>query len=331
MRVSTYGMVRNYNKLLSRAMVQMNNANMKVITGKNFLRASESPAEAAKAKSMNKQYERNENYLRNIRDTKGMFDTMFDSKMMIMNSITEVREDDVERAINGTMTDDERMIFSEKLRGMQEQLVMNLNASYNDQFLFGGTGTKGNPPFKFEEGKLYYRGLDVEDPDNQDALSQLADETVYLDFGFGISFSEPGKVIPGSAFNVSAPGINFIGFGLDEDGMSNNIIVALGNLADALSPPYDVEKTGEIFDKLKTQRQFLLEDITLMGASTKFLESTEKRLEDQQFHLENRLQQVFFKEPAEAIMDFQMRQYTYNAALKMGSNILSPSFIDFMR
>ena len=33
---------------------------------------------------------------------------------------------------------------------------------------------------------------------------------------------------------------------------------------------------------------------------------------------------------AEAITEFSWAQYAYNAALKIGTSILTPSFIDFM-
>lgn len=34
---------------------------------------------------------------------------------------------------------------------------------------------------------------------------------------------------------------------------------------------------------------------------------------------------------AKAITDYMWNQYAYNAALKVGTSILSPSFIDFMK
>jgi len=36
-------------------------------------------------------------------------------------------------------------------------------------------------------------------------------------------------------------------------------------------------------------------------------------------------------DPAEAIVDFKMQEYSYNAALSMGNKILQNSFIDFMK
>ena len=43
-----------------------------------------------------------------------------------------------------------------------------------------------------------------------------------------------------------------------------------------------------------------------------------------------RAEDIEYVDPGDAIMDFYMQQYAYNAALSMGTKILSKSFIDFM-
>ena len=56
-----------------------------------------------------------------------------------------------------------------------------------------------------------------------------------------------------------------------------------------------------------------------------------ERLEDNKLGLSTQLDNVVNIDMADAITQFSWAQYAYNAALKVGTNILSPSFIDFMR
>ena len=54
-------------------------------------------------------------------------------------------------------------------------------------------------------------------------------------------------------------------------------------------------------------------------------------MEDADISIQEQMQKVEGIDPAAAITDYMWNQYAYNAALKVGTSILSPSFIDFMR
>ena len=77
-------------------------------------------------------------------------------------------------------------------------------------------------------------------------------------------------------------------------------------------------------------RNVLMDNLTAIGTKTNFLETTKSRLEDQQINLTEQYDNVVNVDMAEAITEFSWAQYAYNAALKIGTNILTPSFIDFM-
>ena len=79
-----------------------------------------------------------------------------------------------------------------------------------------------------------------------------------------------------------------------------------------------------------SSKSVLKDNLTTIGTRTNFLENTKDRLEDQQINLTEQYDNVVNVDMAEAITEFSWAQYAYNAALKIGTNILSPSFIDFM-
>jgi flagellar hook-associated protein 3 FlgL len=74
-----------------------------------------------------------------------------------------------------------------------------------------------------------------------------------------------------------------------------------------------------------------LVSITDIGSKTNYLDFLKLRNEDNQFNLNEKLVEVEEVDSAEAIVDFKMQEYSYNAALSMGNKILQNSFIDFMK
>ena len=77
-------------------------------------------------------------------------------------------------------------------------------------------------------------------------------------------------------------------------------------------------------------RDTVLEKVTMLGTQTEFLTTTKDRLDTAMINLSTQIDNVVNVDMAEAIMNFSWAQYAYNAALKVGNNILTPSFIDFM-
>lgn len=81
---------------------------------------------------------------------------------------------------------------------------------------------------------------------------------------------------------------------------------------------------------IKAMRDDVLEVVTTLGTQTEFLTTTKDRLENNEISLSTQIDNVVNIDMAEAIMNFSWAQYAYNASLKVGNNILTPSFIDFM-
>ena len=238
----------------------------------------------------------------------------------------------VETALNSPMSS-ERSTLADILRGYQKTIVSNLNAKLSGQNLFGGSGSVDQSFSLSDDGKtLLYRGLDVSDPANQAALDDLSKEGIYVDVGFGLTYDSNNKLVPGTAFNKALPGISFTGYGTDASGDSKNVVLTLGAIADALDDPnFDGAKVGKLWDDLKGQYDNVNINISKLGVNYNFIQSQQTRLESEQDRLEQKLNDTIGIDPAAAITDWTYQQYVYNAILKMGTSILSPSFIDYMK
>ncbi len=338
MRITTTALMRNYKSNLGRSVDNLNQSRNRVMTQRSFNKVSEDPASAARASQLHRKYYKNQDNLETLLDVQSRQDGQEDALIQISNAIKTISADYNIQVLSGDKQgQDERQTFSTAIRQFQKSMTLSLNSTYEDTFLFAGSDGK-NPPFELsaDGSSLTYRGIDVNldstHPDYTNKLLPLSQESLYVDLGMGLSLDGIDRVVPSSAFDISLPGIKAIGFGKDADGLSDNVIVLAGQLADELEKTdFDAEKYGKIADKFKSLRTNVLNEITNLGVKSEFLSTTKNRLENNDISLQEQMLKVEGVDTAEAITDYMWNQYAYNAALKVGTSILSPSFIDFMK
>lgn len=163
-------------------------------------------------------------------------------------------------------------------------------------------------------------------------LDDLANEKVYVDLGFGLQFDKNGEILPQSAYNSSLPGITFLGYGKNTDGTPKNAYSVMGKIADMLeSDNVSLDAISPYWDSLQQTADNITTQISEIGAKETFLTSTQTHLEDTNTNLLSKDNDVEFVEPYDAIMDWMTQQFCYQACLQMGTNILQPTLMDFLK
>ncbi len=342
MRITTNAILRNYNKNLSTSMKNLDTMRSRVMTRRKYMSTAEDPSSALRATSLERKYAKNNDYLDTVDDIQSHQNAQEDSAMQISNIALVLAKQYGIEGMNGTNGSKEtRKTYADAWRGAQQSMLLSLNATYGDEYVFGGSNAK-NLPFTLEKdanGKqvLKYRGVDVSDPNNQAALEELSKDTHFVDLGFGLDVADAAggqgayKIDPATAFNTALPGINLVGYGVDKDNDPKNMILLAGMVADELEKEdFDYDKYKDLVTKFEDGRNDLLSQVTILGTQTEFLATTKERLENNEIQLAEDYEHVVNVDMAEAIMDFSWAQYVYNASLKVGNNILTPSFIDYM-
>lgn len=336
MRITTNALIRNYKSNLGNSMSVLDLARTKVMTERQFSRAYENPTSALRASTLYQKYSKNQDYLSALDDVQSLQNAQEDAITQINSIATNLSKRYGVEALNGTNKSlDIRKTYAAAFREAQNSMVMSMNASYEDKFVFAGTDG-GKPPFSLNaDGTLLYRGVDISsaDPAIQDLVKEFSSESVYIDLGFGLSIDSTTKeILSSSAFNTALPGINVIGFGQDANGNPQNMITLAGQIADILeAPDFDDAKFNELLCAFDEGRSRLIDNLTTIGTKTEFLTNTKSRLEAEALSLTNQINDVVHVDMAAAITEYSWAQYAYNAALKIGTSILSPSFIDFMK
>lgn len=330
MRITTKSIMQGYNRNLNVALGRWNTAQNQVLTQRNFNTISEDPAAANRAFQLRRQFRNNATQMELTQQTQSLMDEVTSSAMQISKTITNTINPDALKALNGTNSQAERKTYADTLRGMQKSILLSANSQVSGRYLFGGASTKELPFVLSDDGKtLTYRGLDVND---EAAMKPLTKDTLYVDLGFGLT-EKDDSVVNGSAFNSATPGIEMLGYGKDADGYSNNVIVLLGQMADELeSGSFDDEKFRKMVDKFQKDCVDNITDYEAsLGVKQQFLSGTLTRLEQYNDTLNERIVDVEMVDMPEAISNYMWQGYAYNAALKVGTDIVSQSLLDFMK
>ena len=333
MRITTSMIMRNYRSNLNNTMVDQERARKQVETGRRFSAAYEDPASAAKGAILEQRYARNTDYLNTAKNAQTWLDSQEDVLNQLNTISVKVREDYAPSALTDTSGEAGRKAYASTLRELQKSMIHTLNTKYGDAYVMAGSDGK-NPPFELkDDGTVLYRGVDVTkgDPKNANRLKNLANDHTYIDLGFGMSFDANGVVSSSSAFDTALPGIAAVGYG-EEDGISNNIIALIGKMADTLEA--DTFNAGEFekyWTRLSDKSDDLQDQFTKIGAKGQLLTATTTKLENEKENIEIQYKDAMGVEAAKAITDYSYAQYVYNAALKVGTSILSPSLLDFMK
>ncbi|MDR3765417.1 MAG: hypothetical protein Q3Y08_00035 [Butyricicoccus sp.] len=229
--------------------------------------------------------------------------------------------------------------LGQTLTSTAEAMVQTLNAKYGEKFIFAGADGD-NAPFSLKDGTLYYRDrpVDTTDPDMLKEFKDMAGETMYVDVGLGFELDENEQVIPSTAFNSSISGIALTGYGVDEDGVPNNVISIIAKLGSIYSQadsdgnlsPGMKEEADALFGKMQDSYSEYITNHSEMESRAEFLKSNDKRLATTGDTLVEQYESLDRVDLADALTTFAYAQYSYNAALRVGNQILSESFLDYM-
>ena len=168
-------------------------------------------------------------------------------------------------------------------------------------------------------------------------LDALAHETSYVDIGLGMKTGADGKVVDQSAYNAAMPGISFLGYGMTADtNVPKNVYSLLGDMADILKD--DSLQGEDLMDAMKpytdsfsSSRDELSSSLAKIGTNVNFLDSTNDFIDNVSLSLNTKDENVEFVDAADAITNYTMQQFSYTAALQIGTNILQSTLLDFMK
>lgn len=190
-----------------------------------------------------------------------------------------------------------------------------------------------------------------------DILDSIENEHTFVDLGMGMQ-EDGGELVEASAFDTALNGADYIGYGYrtvtlnsgKEVTVPKNVISVMkmmGDIYSACSPEDGSYPEGDDFgvngekvtaedmaEALEKGLEASLDDIhsnyVALDTRATFVNTNLERLESLDDSLNQQIVSIEDIDPADAITALMWAQYSYNAALRIGTNLLSQSLIDYM-
>jgi flagellar hook-associated protein 3 FlgL len=178
----------------------------------------------------------------------------------------------------------------------------------------------------------------------------MASEATYVDIGLGMEERVDGEgdayLVHDTAYNSAISGIGMLGYGKDEDGYPKNLAVLMKRLgtifsnADPDTGAYSndparnaaiEQEATELTGKLLSAIKSVQDNHIRLDAETQYIRSNQEQLKSTRLEINIQIEEIEQEDPAESITAMMWAQYSYNAALKIGTDILSQSLLDYMK
>lgn len=214
MRIATNRATNNYLKRLEYNYAKKYESEMKISTERQFMHASEAPAQAASAMRVRKAIANLNIYQTNLTTAKSIYDTAESSVMAISELIQTTYEKCIEAA-NGTHTRDQMEMLAMEVETFADEMSRLMNLTVADRRIFGGVNN-WEKAFAIEgtAGNRYvtYNGVPVNQYSDPNMYPWAKDS--FCDIGLGMTLDENGRVDEQSALQLTFNGMEILGCGI---------------------------------------------------------------------------------------------------------------------
>ncbi len=293
----TQGMMNSQLLLnLNRNLNRMDNLQNQMATGRRINKPSDDPVGISFSMRYRSGLAANDQYLKNV-DSAVSWLEYTDSAMNQANSLLQrIRELMVDGA-NGTNPQTALDAIQSEVIQLRDQMVTVGNSQFNGKYVFNGQMT------------------DVEPYSASTAAMDVTDAgQIQFEIGAGVR-------IP---VNISGSQV----FG--DAGSTDNVFQILDQMIADLGNG-DSAAVGMGLENLDSRINHFLEIRAEVGAKVNRLELSQSRLEDISTNLQTLQSRTEDADMAEVLTNFKASENVYQASLSVGSKLIQPSLIDFLR
>ena len=261
-------------------------------SGKQISKPSDSPTGTVSALRLRSEMRRNDQYKRNADDGIGWLGTADSTLTASLDTVRRVRDLAIQGSNASTSTTD-RAAMAAEVRQLRQTALSLANTTYLNQPLFGGTA---NVTQAYDTNGVYQGNAGT------------IDRTV----GTGVSVQV--SVAGSTVFGVPGP---------------NDLFAVLDDIATHLTSDPSQLAASDI-DRLDQSFLKIQDNLALVGARYHQVEAMGARADNANLDAATRLSEVESIDLPKTVMDLQLQQVAYQAALGAASRVLQPSLVDFL-
>ena len=264
-------------------------------TGRVLNRPSDNPADAGAAMRLRSAVGAQQQYARNAEDGQGWLGTL-DTTLATAGDVVRRARELAQQGANATAGPQAREALATEVDQIRAGLLSTANATYLDRPVLGGT-TAGRVAFAEAGGVVTFSG------DSNPVNRTVAD----------------GAVVDVALAGPAA-------FGADGD----NVFDHLSALSTALRSG-DVAGIRTGLDALEADGNRIVVARAAVGARTVRVEQAALRAGDTELSLTSSLAEIESADLPRTMVELQMQEVAYQAALAATARVLQPSLVDFLR
>lgn len=308
MRITTAHTFERSVASLQRRQHEMSEAQTRLTTGKRILRASDDPADAARAERARAAEQRSEAQLRALDASRNAMQLTESTLGQAGELMQQIRER-LLAAGNGSYTDDQRRQLAEAIRGLRDDLLTLANRGDGaGRYLFGGQGVD-SPPLVDGPGGVAYVAT------RGQTLGAAGEPTPLAIDGRSVWLEAPDPSRPGAALSLFAT-LDQAVAELSTPGRSSAQI--------ALTVSQGIGNVDATATNLSRWR-------ARAGEALNRIEAIGERLAQGKLDAQTERSSAEDLDMLAAISEFQSRQTGYDAALKAYSSVQRLSLFEYLR
>ncbi|WP_229715666.1 flagellin N-terminal helical domain-containing protein [Mangrovihabitans endophyticus] len=262
-------------------------------SGKMLNRPSDSPTGTVSAMQLRTESRANEQYVRNADDGIGWLSSLDTALSGSLASVNRARDLTLQGLNMGSGSADSREALAVEVDNIRTSILGYANTKYLDRPIFGGTTT----------GDVAYDG----------AAAFVGDTN-----------PTTRTVGANSKVRVDVSGPEAFGLG------SSELFTVLQDISDALRAG-DADALGTGLENLDNARDLLKNTLSGVGARYNRITQMKQSAQDRLLSVASQLSDVEDVDLPKTIMEMQLQQTSYQAALAASAKVIQPSLIDFLR
>jgi flagellar hook-associated protein 3 FlgL len=270
---------------------------------KNIAKPSDDPSGTAAAMSLRSGLRANEQHSRNIADGDSWLTTAGTAMQTSLDVLRRVRDLTVQGASTGLLNAESREALAIEVEGLRDNLLAQANTTYLGRSVFAGTAAG--------------EAVTVQLADPQDPRSART----YVFNGFPGAGVER-RIDASTTVRVDVDGGATFGAG------TGSVFATLDGIARDLRAGKDV---APAITALDGHRDAILHQVAGLGARQTQVQAAAARTMETKISLTSQLTAIEDVDLAGTIMEVQMQEVAYQAALGATSRVLQPTLMDFLR
>lgn len=369
MRVVNSSVYRNYTSSMNNVHASLIKSINKVQSGKEYESAAENPLSYYKGKEIDNQYLEILSKSQLIGDVKKRLEQQETGARDIQKTLADAKNNVINKALTGTTSETAMDTLHSQLLQYEHNIVNDLQTQYQDFYIYGGNDVS-TPPFSLSADGMTFTfthtfpgestatefvmelqsngKFQLTKGDGDDLILAMSEQG-FMDVGYGDirdrstlldTFTGGMNLLTG----LTAEAVKGGNFTVDDimDRLSDGPLGLTARGVQAMDKYLDEANTGYTRKELNQDLSTLLNKMTEgehetsavysdLGNKYNLLENLETKLNKMTDSLKEQYKDTVGADPYTAIYEMYNNQYSYNAALQVGSSLMGSSLFDFIR